>query len=140
MINDIDVEFFKSILEKQAINNNDFFPKRLAKKNERIDEELYFLPARQLSDEEKKIFNEETFNNLKYFIIHNNIDITFFEKFMAATVVYLSDLNKKLDTDTVISMLEMIMATGFEDVNIDTAMRMFAKDPNILIHLSNTIH
>ncbi|MCK9329547.1 MAG: hypothetical protein PHY08_04825 [Candidatus Cloacimonetes bacterium] len=140
MMNDIEIDFFKSLLEKSKTKGSRIFPKKLAAQNEEIRPNSYSIFNRILSDEEKEIFTQESFNELIKFIDNNQIDLTFFEKFMSAAVFSLGKLNKKIDTNTAITMIELIGATGFEETSITTTFRMYIENPKLINNLNSTIH
>lgn len=132
MDDDFDVELFKNLLQSQRITKDNFFSSDLVKRVQNINKADYESSFRIMSEEEKKIFEPEAFYNLIEIIKQNNIDYSFFEKFIAIAVSKLSKLNRKINVDTSISMIEMISVSGFEEAFIYATINTFADNPELL--------
>ncbi len=140
MKKDIYVEFFKNILQSQKVQNDDFFPDEAIKKASEFTFSNYNSFNRIIGEDEKTVIEKEAFELLLFWLKNGFIEIEFFERFLSVLVAHEGRLKRKVDADIILSMIEMISVTDFQEHVIYTTINIFIETPEVFGKEINTIH
>ena len=132
MKKDIYVDFLKNFMLNEIIRSDEFFPNSTVEKAHNYKYNDYQTMYRQISNDEEKVIEANAFNLLLFWVKSDHISKDFFENFLSILVSYSDKIIKKIDTDTLISMIEMISVVDFQEYIIYTAIELYIESPESL--------